>query len=582
VIDQGFGVVDMWNLKNLMAAGALVLLAACGGGGNKAGTSGFGTGSTPAAVAGSVILTLDKSSVTNTDSSPVSAKVIVTDSNGLTLANVPVAFTVTGAVLTTTSSSTGSDGSLTASVIFSGDKSNRIVDVTATAGGKSDEGSFVVTGTKLTSTATPAIITPGSAGSIEFALLDANSAPIRNASIQVANGTLGTTSATTDSAGKYTYAYTLPSTYTNSDLVVSASALGATKAQTVNVQLGTSLPIIPDATALPATVAVEIDPAVIGTNPVGSPITQTATVRFKAFGGNSLPLKNVRVSFDLAGDTNGIGGAFSSGLSLVYTDSNGIATTTYTPGPTASATDGLTIRACYKDNDFTPSNTGSASSGSAQCPNAKAQKATVNADALNVTLGSDDKIAETPDGLRYVVKYVVQVVNASGQAKAGVLITPTLDLLGFEKGGWSYDVGTSKWIRQSTTNSLTYTDRDVPSIIYVGCQNEDLNRNGIADTGEDIDVDTVLEPRKSDAAVSLVSSSNLTDATGSIALQVTYLKNVAGWARIKLYVKGSVSGTEGVGSFTEVLSVPDDVIKKPSTPAFANNPYGAASACNLH
>jgi hypothetical protein len=595
----------MLNFKTLVTAGTLVLLAACGGGGGKSGTSAFGSGVTTV-VAGSVILTLDKSSVTNTDSTPVTAKVIVTDTNGQTLSNVPVTFSVSGARFTTTSANTGSDGSLSASVIFSSDKSNRIVDVTATAGGKSDKASFVVSGTKIGSTANPAIITPGSTGSIEFVLTDANSTPIPLTDIQISNATLGIISAKTDSAGKYTYSYTLPNTYASSDLVVNAAALGATQTQTVSVQLGSTSPVIPSATALPSTVSIEVNPSVIGTNPIGSPVTQSATVRFKAFGSNSLPLKNVRVSFDLAGDANGIGGAFSSGPTLLYTDSNGIATTTYTPGATASATEGLTIRACYKDTNFTPANNGLAVSGSAQCPNSQIKKVTVKAEALNVTLGPDDKIAETADGLRYVVKYVVQVATADGVAKSGVVITPTLDLLGFEKGSWVYSAGAAAWVKQGTTDSLTYPDTDVASIPYVGCRNEDRNRNGITDPSEDtdndnildpgedtngngvldlaedIDADKVLEPRKSDAAVSLVSSSNTTDDTGSIALQVTYLKNVASWARIKLTVTGAVSGTEGKGTFSQVLPVPDDVIKKTATPAFATNPYGAASACSSH
>ncbi len=593
----------MLNFRTLVATSALVLLAACGGGGGKAGTPAFGSG-VPTVVAGSVILTLDKSSVTNTDSTPVTAKVIVTDTDGRQLSNVPVTFSVSGARFTTSSANTGSDGSLTATVIFSSDKTNRIVDVTATAGGKSDKASFVVSGTKIGSTANPAIITPGSTGSIEFVLTDANSTPIPLADIQISNGTLGITSAKTDSAGKYTYSYTLPNTYASSDLVVNAAALGATNTQTVSVQLGSTSPVIPNATALPSTVSIEVNPSVIGTNPIGSPVTQSATVRFKAFGSNSLPLKNVRVSFDLAGDVNGIGGVFSSGSSLLYTDSNGIATTTYTPGATASATEGLSIRACYRDSDFVPANNGLAVSGSTQCPISDIKKVTVKAEALNVTLGPDDKIAETADGLRYVVKYVVQVATADGVAKSGVVVTPTLDLLGFEKGTWEYSTSAAIWRKIGTTDSLRYPDTDVASISYVGCRNEDLNRNGISDSEdinrngsldpgedtnlnskldfEDIDEDKVLEPRKSDAAVSLVSSSNTTDDTGSIALQVTFLKNVASWARIKLTVTGAVSGTEGKGTFTQVLPVPDDVIKKTATPAFATNPYGAALECDNH
>jgi hypothetical protein len=575
-----------------VAAVCTVLVAGCGGGGGgDAGKSVYdhtvsGTPTDPVAVPASLILTLDQTSVKNSDSTPVSAKVIAVDSSGKALPDVAITFSVVGAQYTTGATSvTGADGSLTASVIYSNDKSNRVVDVTATAVGASGNivatRSFVVSGVKITSTATPAILTPGSAGSIEFALADANASPIAGASI-VLNSSLGSVTATATTGGKYIYNYTLPNSYASSDFVVTASSMGATQTQTVGVQLGSSVVVIDPATATPSISNVEVDPAVVGTNPVGSPVTQSATVRFKAYDAASLPLKNVRVSFDLDGDVNGIGGTFSSGSSLVYTDSNGIATSTYTPGATASATNGLTIRACFNATDFTPSSTGTAVAGSAACPNKQTQKITINNEALNITIGSDDKIAETPDGLRYVVKYAVQVVNASGQAKAGVTITPTLDMLGFDKGHYFYDDPTSLWV-QVVRATGSYADVDVPSITYTGCRNEDVNRNGNRDTGEDLDGDTVLEPRKSDAAISFVDPSQLTtDSTGSVALQVTYLKNVASWARIKIYVKGAVKGTEGTGTFETVLPVPTTTLTSKSTPAFATNPYGDAGSCSSH
>lgn len=574
----------MSTLKNWLVSALVALtVAGCGGGGGDAGESVFGGGTTTpdaAVTPASLILTVDESSVVNSTSTPVGVKVIAVNSSNQTLADVPVVLSVDGAQISG-SGATGTDGSLTGSVDHSSSKANRVITVTATSGSVSASKTIVVSGVKITATPTPAIVQLGSSGNkIEFTVADANSTGIAGMSYSISTPFESSpVVGTTDGNGRLTYTYSVPADYASSEFTATITAGGVTQSQTIPVQQGSVS--IPAATASVATPKVEIDPAVVGVNTAGS-TTQTATIRFKAFDSNSLPIKNVRVSFDLDGDPNEIGGEFTSGDNLVYTDSNGIATTTYIPGDKATAPQGLKIRACYSGSDFTPSSTGDAASGSAQCPASATQTMTIDNEALNITIGSDDTITETTDGLRYVVKYVVQVVNASGQAKQGVTITPTLDLLGFEKGGFVYDELDSRW-EQVVTSVSTYQDRDVSSIVYSGCVNEDTNRNAIVDAGEDKDLDGKLEPRKSDAAVSfIVSGQSTTDETGAVGLQVTYLKNVATWLRVKIYVSGSVAGTEGVGTFETILPAPTEVLKKESTPAFATNPYGAQASCSAH
>ena len=64
------------------------------------------------------------------------------------------------------------------------------------------------------------------------------------------------------------------------------------------------------------------------------------------------PVKNMRVRFDLAGDVNSIGGTFTTGDNVVYSDANGVATSAYVPGTRSSPTDGVTVRACWDYVDF--------------------------------------------------------------------------------------------------------------------------------------------------------------------------------------------------------------------------------------
>ena len=63
-----------------------------------------------------------------------------------------------------------------------------------------------------------------------------------------------------------------------------------------------------------------------------------------------------RVTFDLGGDPQSVGGSFTAGGNgqLLYTDANGAVTTAYVPGTRSSPTDGVIVRACYGTSDTDP------------------------------------------------------------------------------------------------------------------------------------------------------------------------------------------------------------------------------------
>lgn len=567
----------------LTVLAAAASLTACGGGGG-AGTPLYGgstTTPTTTASTSSLIVTLSKTSVTNSDTTPVTVTVTAVSASGEVVANAPVSFAVNGGQLTRSAAVTGSDGKLTASVDFSADKSNRVVTITASSGSLSETRSFSVTGVKIASTAVPTVLLPGESGAIDFTVTDANSDPISGMAISVSSPA-GSASSTTSGTGVYRYSYTVPPSYTGTSFVATVTAGGVSQTQTVSVTQVSTPAVVPAATGTVGSSTLTFSPSVIVANEAGSDANQIA-VKFKVYDTLSNPMQNVRVSFDENAITPAKG-RFSSGSAFVYTDANGEATVSYIPSVTTGP-NALVLRACYSKTDFTPNSSGTATTGTAACPAAATQSGTIVKDAFNVTIGPDDTIEESTDGLRYVVKYVVQVANAAGQAKANVQITPTLDLLGYQKGYWekaTSGANTGKWGQVLTlTGGQTYVDPDNSAQTYPGCKNEDQNRNGINDGAtEDVDSDNVLEPRKSDAAISFIDPAQTkTDSTGAVGLQVTYLKNVASWLRIKIYVTGSVSGTEGKGTFEEVLAVPAGTDTRTTTPVFANNPYGAGSSC---
>lgn len=575
------------NWKNWLASIASAgLLAACGGGGGDAGSTPFGGGnnggSNSSASVASLVVSLSKTSVTNTDTTPVGVSVTAVSSAGVVVAGAPISFQVSGGQLISSATATDASGKLAAQVDFSADKSNRVVTVTVKSGAISETRSFSVTGIRISTTAVPAIVAPGATAHVDVVVADASNAPISGLTVSASSPASTVAKLTESAAGTYRYDYTVPPAYAQDQFVITVTAAGLSQTQSIAVQQSGSTPVIPPASGTLGTTTLSIEPSVIAANELGSSANQ-ATVRLTVFDNSGNPMPNVRVSFDENG-TATPRGSYSTGTSVVYTNAAGIATTSYVPGVATTGPNALVLRACYAQTDFTPATDGLAATGTAACPYAQTQTGTIVKDAFNVTIGSNDKIEETSDGLRYVVKYVVQVVNASGQAKANVQITPTLDLLGYDKGAWVK--GDAGWDQVSALPvEATYADLDNSATIYQGCRNEDVDRNGInaGGTAEDFDGDKLLEPRKSDAAISFIDPAQTkTDATGAVGLQVTYLKNVASWLRIKIYVTGAVSGTEGKGTFEEVLAVPATALSGSGTPAFVISPYGRNPSCTVH
>ncbi|MCE9660274.1 MAG: hypothetical protein K8R60_17070 [Burkholderiales bacterium] len=536
-------------LKWALAAMTVSLVAACGGSGN-AGTPPFGgppcSGASGATcgTASNLSLQLSAPSILNDGSQTVTATATATTSSGQALSGIAVSFEVdSNANFTTTGSTTASNGKLAATVSIGADPSNRIVTVKAKSGSLTATASFAVSGAKLTATPTPTFLAPGETGSVAFRLTNANDVALAGQPISVSAGSVGTSTGTTGVNGDFNFSYTAPAALGGLDIV--ATAGGISKTQTVVVQ--TSASTVPVAVGPILSASVAANPSVVATNSPGSTTNRTE-IRALFVRANNAPIQNVRVRFDLNGDPNSIGGQFSTGSSVVlYSDANGIATTAYIPAERASPTNGMTIRACYSVSDFAPGT----------CPNQTVATLTVVADPLSVTIGSNGVILiPTDPNLTYQRRFVILVVDASGRAKGNVDIIPSIDLLSYGKG--TYTRPGASW--QLTT--------------YTRCPNEDLNRNAIREDSEDVNKSGSLEPRKSDAAVSMIGG-NKTKDDGTAIVQIEYPQNLASWLEVKLLVSATgVSGTEGRATWTEVLPVPVSAISGNGSPPFEFSAYG--------
>ena len=558
---NGSGLALWRSLRVAAAAGvAALLVAACGGDSECPSAPAFegeqvgscaetGSGGGGAPVASGLTLVLSAASLPNNGTDKITATATATGAGGVTLASIPVSFSVNNdALATPNATATDAKCVVVAEIGIGANRANRAITVTATSGGLSRSATFQVTGATLSATPLPAVIAPGATGKVDFRLVDSNSNPMSNEAI-VVNGVNGVqVNATTDVNGSYSYAYTAPSSGGSVD--IRGTAGGATTTSTVLVQSGTGS--IPPASIPVTSASLAASPSVV---PVNSGTTSNrAELRALFVGANNAPVPNVRVRFDLAGDANNVGGTLTSGTNVVYTDANGVATTAYVPGSRFSPTDGLTVRACWSANDF----------AAGTCPNATTTTLTVVSDALSVSIFTDALIEVADQS--YVKTYTVQVVDSAGNAKGGVEISKSVDILRYYKGDWQV-VG-DKWVKFQRAS----------------CDNEDLNRNGSLETYsngavEDANSTGVLEPRKADVAISFIGATS-TDSSGQVKLRITYGQNVASWLQFNILVAASgVAGTEGRTSYQGVLPVLAAAVSDPDVePAFRLSPYGTQAS----
>jgi hypothetical protein len=540
------------RLMGMMTVAAAGLLASCGGGGSDTGDCVFdcGGGGGGTTTVADLIVTLDKQSLTNSGSDELTATVLAVDSKRVVVSGASVTLSVDeGAVLVAGSTTTDTAGKVTGTVGVGADRSNRLITFTAVSGSLRKTATIAVTGSSI-SASLASTVEPGSVNNaIRYRVVDVNSNPLVGQEISVSAPGFTTVSGTTGSNGEFVYTYTAPATA--GQLVITAVAAGVSDVQNIAVLDASS--DVPVAVGPVTSASVSANPKTVPVNTSGSTNNQTQ-IRALFQGANNKAIANVRVRFDLAGDPNSVGGSIASGSSKLYSTANGEVTTAYIPGTRSSPTDGVTVRACW---DY-----GDAALDRGECPNSVTTKITVTSEPISVSLGTNELIEEGELDLTYIKKFVVMVVDSAGVAQEGVTISPVLDLTDYVKGNWV--PGTSSWIYVPTRT----------------CANEDTNRNGVLDTGEDLNLNNVLEPRKADVSVRLVNGAK-TDSSGLAVLQIEYPKNVASWVTYKLSVSATgISGTEGVASFAGLLAVPANAVNSlTSSPAFQSSPYGEAASC---
>jgi hypothetical protein len=554
----------MRMIKGMGALLAALLVAACGGGGGSAGAPPFGDGggggggSAPTA---DLIVELSKANVANTGSDSVIITTTALDAARNTITGAPVQVTADAeAIVTSTTATTGADGKQQSTLTIGSNRSNRIITVTVQSGSVTKTASVQVFGAKVTATLVPAVVAPGAAGKIQYRLTDQAGSPMVGQEVVVtATGfTPAEATGTTGVNGDYEFSYTAPAA--PGSYTVTANAGGTSDEQRISVQAASS---VPAPTGVITSASVSANPSVVGTNLVGS-TSNRSEVRALFLAAGNVPVRNVRVRFDLAGDANAIGGTFTTGSEILYSDVNGVVTSAYVPATRSSPTDGVTIRACYASSDALLG-----TAAAPLCPNSVTTSLTVTSEPLGISIGTNELIIVNE--LTYAKKYIVSVVDSAGRAKADVDLVVSLDLTNYRKG--AYALFDDEWVKINDPLVPTFGDRAV-------CANEDTNRNGVLEVGEDADNDGRLDPGKSDVSVSLLHAK--TRADGTAELQILYAKSFGSWVDAKITVAASgVSGTEG-RAIAVVAPVPVDaasITNADVPPAYQVSPYGTAPSC---
>ncbi len=278
-----------------------------------------------------------------------------------------------------------------------------------------------------------------------------------------------------------------------------------------------------------ANITLSADPSVIGVG--GEQAAVRAVVRDGTASNNLV--SGATVNFTITADNSG--GTLSVPASVVTGD-DGVATVTYNSGASATATNGVTIKAELPA--IGVSNT---------------TQLTVGRRSLFLSAGTGIALG-TPSNEAYQLNYQVFAADAAGNAVSGANITASVIPTQYAKGVMSFRSGF--WS---------------PTTASVACANEDVNKNGILDAGEDINSNGRLEP----GIPIVVTPTVQTDSKGVATISLMYARDRAYWLNVNLTITATVSGSEAkyVASFV-LPGLSTDFNKIDVIPPGVNSPYG--------
>lgn len=248
------GLFNRLGCRALLAMLVPIVLAACGGSG--AGGQGAASASSIGGLGGTagqeqIQLTSDKTVLASNRTTPVQLTAVVVDGNGVSVPSRPITWQVVdpvspaGVRLDGTSAKTDTAGKSTASLVLSGDQSNRTVQVTVTSSGVSATTSISIAGTSIAISGPQTVPLNAQSSRFNLSLVDSSGLGIGGKTLtvksQAGNQILQGSSVVTDVSGKANV--DVIGTVGGND-TISASGLGAAFSFPVTVA-GEALQVIP-------------------------------------------------------------------------------------------------------------------------------------------------------------------------------------------------------------------------------------------------------------------------------------------------------------------------------------------------
>ena len=149
---------------------------------------------------------------------------------------------------------------------------------------------------------------------------------------------------------------------------------------------------------------------------------------------------------------------------------------------------------------------------------------TVAGRAVFFSFGTGNELFE-PNPAQYRVPYVVQVTDADGRPVTDTDVVMSVTSVKYVKGYWCPNIAADQW-------TVTVADR---------CDDEDVNRNGIQDPGEDTNLNGRIEAGN---IATIIPGSFTSDANGFGLVDIYYPQEYGGWLEVELQARATVQGTE--------------------------------------
>lgn len=577
-------------------------------------------GTTPVSTAASVEILTSATGLASADKTGLTLTAVVKDAANNALSAQTVSFTASSGTLASVVSTTAADGKATAVLTAGTDRSNRDIAVTVKSGSITKSITIPVTGTTLTASGSSSLLT-GATTNFAVSVKDSGGAAIAASTVAVtsslgnaitmaststdANGAVtfayaatrsGTDTVTIQSAGAQTqisinvtsvdFAFSAPTANTEvevntartvsvryasggagvagkvisfsttrgsvspSQATTDANGIASTQASAASVGVATISAVVDNGAvttlplnfiaSTPATLVLQTSSAALPPNVAGSSANQVqlrATVRDAA--GNAV--KGKTVFFTAVQDLSG--GSIKTGSAV--TDANGLATDVFISGATSTAANGVQIRATVANTNVTATSS-----------------LTISSQALFISIAANNTIEKL--NTTYRKTFSVQVNDANGAPVANQNLTLSYWPPYYRKGNLVYSDADNQWIENAGS--------------IISCLNEDANRNGILDAGEDVNGNGQLTPGLPGV---IAPASVTTDAAGSAEFTLTYGQQYAFWVNFELAAKAIVSGTESSSFFAFLASAAaSDLTDKTITPASRVSPFGTASTCS--